>query len=196
VQVSAWEVVAAIGAGAGGIGSAVSAFFAWRSASASERTSRDARDALSHAIQPDPLIEIVQVPRDRGGPPGQGTALTVRVVNMDRWTANDLELQVTLADGEVITSKRARLEPFAPHGEDDWWARVRDVSEQWPPKDHAERIEVVLRYSDAQSTARHETTLVANARVVGNNLTVRVEAEPVHRRPLRPNTKTTSAWRG
>jgi hypothetical protein len=37
---------------------------------------------------------------------------------------------------------------------------------------------------------------VANARVVGNNLTVRVEAEPVHRRPLRPNTKTTSAWRG
>jgi hypothetical protein len=43
---STWDVVAALGAALGGLGAAVGAIAAWRAAVASERTSREARDAL------------------------------------------------------------------------------------------------------------------------------------------------------
>jgi hypothetical protein len=179
ITVSVWAAV-------GGIGSLLGAGAAWRAALASERTSREAREALAHAIEPDPLVEVLQAARDPANPRPGHTSLYSRVVNMDRWTANDLELRATFADGEVIKHTKPRLEPYAPRGDDDWFEPIRDVTEEWPPAGPGERIEIVLRYSDSQGTARHETTLVVHVSPVGDNaLSVRIDDEPVRRRRLR-----------
>ena len=179
---STWEVVAALGAAVGGLGAAVGAIAAWRAAAASERTSREARDALVHAIAPNADMVILPL-----GEP-EAPIVTVRVVNMSRWPAHDLELRVALADGDVIAEKRAHLDSFAQH-EDDWWVTVRQITQDWPPREAPERVEAVLAYSDSRDAGRYELTLAADVRGIdgpeGSRPTAQVAPEPLLRRRLR-----------
>lgn len=185
-----WIAVGAIGSIVGGIGAAAGGIFAWRAARASERTSREARDALAAAVEPEPWIELTSHPRSRDDPgPPSPQRLAIRIINMDRWMAVDLEAEAVFANGQRFREHRAELGPFAvpPSGgvHEDWSVSLRDITDEWPGAER-EPVELLLRYSDAQRVARYELTQTAHVRhraVVGD--VAYAETEPGEARKRR-----------
>jgi hypothetical protein len=96
---------------------------------------------------------------------------------MGRWGANDLEAEVTFADGERKFARNARLEPFSADG--DWWIPLRTVTADWPSRQ--EQIEAAVRYSDTRSIARYQYTVTAQLRG-GTDLPDVESAAPQQRR--------------
>ena len=158
--VSTWDVVAALGSAAGAVAGAVAAGAAWRAALASERTSAEAREALSAAIAPNVMFEPVQLPSDPDGPFPHGMQMMARIINLSRWAATDLEIVATFPDHEPVRERRDRLVTFGsppPDSEiDDWWVPLRDVTETWPSRDEPDSLSVLIRYSDERGVSRYE----------------------------------------
>jgi hypothetical protein len=149
---STWEPVAALATVASAAIGAVAAWNSRRAALASERTSREAREALVVALEPELQVEFVPV----------GSHVELRVIDMGRWGANELEAEVTFADRERKLARRARLEPFS--ADDDWWIPLRTVTAEWPPRQAVEQIEAAVRFLDTRSIARYQHTVTAQLR--------------------------------
>jgi len=162
-ELQEWIVAGA--AVVGGIGSAAGGIFAWRAAVASGRTAREARDALAHAIAPDPKVELHVFATDDATPSAGDVSVFARVINLDRWPAASLELRVRFADGEPVARRRDQLDPFAPDGP-TWWEPLRAVTSEWPPAE-PEPIEVTLRYADSRDLTRYEQAMTATLRSTG-----------------------------
>ena len=69
----------------------------------------EAREALVVALEPELQVAFAPV----------GTHVELKVIDLGRWGANELEAEVTFADRERKFDRRARLEPFSAG--DDWW---------------------------------------------------------------------------
>lgn len=163
---SHWEVITAVGTAIGGLGAAVGAVAAWKAAAASRATSHDALEALAIGIEPSVHMALNQEPRDANVPMPSPTRLTLNVRNSGRWPASEVDIAITLADGEVMRSDHELLDTMAQDG--DINLPIRDVTSTWPPHDQAEPLSTVIRYSDIRGIARYEQSMTVN--VIGGRL--------------------------
>jgi hypothetical protein len=145
-----WTVVAGLGAAVGGIGAATSALFAWRSAKASQTTSRDALYALAVGIRP--ILHISTAIR-----PDEHVVLTVQ--NPSAWAANDIRLEVRYRGAPEESHRRERMDPKETPA---WVVPLRDVKRAGRDGFDGARAKVesvVLSYSDHRDIARYRSIL-------------------------------------
>jgi len=148
----AWyEVVGGIGAGVGGIGAAVGAAAAWRAASASKETSRDAADALALSLAPHLGLETVAIGESV---PSEGGFWQARITNDSRFAALDIVLEAHFADGERV---HREIERLAPGGFELLTLREIPAPPVGPTAAQAGRS-MVLRYSDERRLWRYEAS--------------------------------------
>lgn len=150
VATSVWTVVGSLGAAIGGIGAAVGGVAAWRAASASRATSRDAMEALGLAIAPSLTGEAGISPIQDGSETGTWKA---RIFNLSsQFTATKLHFEARFEDGERADQELERLAP----GE-SWEIplRVIGMPPGGPLLSEAGRASV-LRYSDERGILRYE----------------------------------------
>jgi hypothetical protein len=181
---SAWDVVTSVGTAVGGLGAAAGAIAAWKAATASRATSRDALEALAVAIEPSVFMDVNQEPREVGAPMPGPTRMSLNIRNSARWPASRVDVEMTLADGEVIRSSHELLDTMVADG--DINLPIRDVTPEWPPHDLAEPLSVVIRYSDLREIARYEQSMTVG--LVGGklpNMGVQVQTSPPRWRRLR-----------
>jgi hypothetical protein len=95
------------------------------------------------------------------GPEDAPWLFMLRIINMERWPAVDLEAEARFADGTRVREVREQLDPWSvPGGDgDSWLMALREVTEEWLPPSASQPMEVVLRYSDVKGLARYEQTL-------------------------------------
>lgn len=163
---SHWEIVTSVGTAIGGLGAAGGAIGAWKAATASRATSRDALEALAVGIEPSVHIDLHQEPRDVGAPMPGPTRMALSVRNSARWPASNVDLEVTLSNGETFRSSHELLDTMIEHGDINF--PIRDVSSTWPPHDLTEPLSIAVRYSDIRGIARYEQSMTAY--VVGGKL--------------------------
>lgn len=152
-----WEAVSALAAAGGAIAAAVGSVAAWRAASASRATSRDALEALAVGIRPQLVIDFDGVARanaDGEPPPG---ALVAEVSSISDWAATDLRLEVRFRDGRLVHRTTERLAPSSVGTgvEGRAWTVAIDPGE---PADRAPES-AALRFSDERRIARYEITV-------------------------------------
>lgn len=145
-----WAVVGSLGAAVGGIGAAIGGVAAWRAASASRASSRDALEALGFAIAPDLNGDSGIEPLRDGSETGDWW---VRMVNESReFAATRLRYEAAFKDGHRVNETTERLGP----GE-DWRIVLRRAT--MPPAGplRSEAGEsAVLRYSDERGIVRYQ----------------------------------------
>lgn len=157
-HLSTWENVAAIFTAVGGIGAAVSAFFSWRSASRSEATARDARDALAASLKPQMHLVFNQYRQ-----PGHAEVRAVVVAPLSPGglaavaPATDVRLEFSLASGGHGSASLAVLEPRGS----DWAVDepylalvIREPDAEWPPEG-GDRVTATVTYSDVRGAATY-----------------------------------------
>jgi hypothetical protein len=106
---SGWTVVAALGAAIGGIGAAVGGWAAWKAASASRATSRDAMEALGLAIAPTLAGDATISPILDGSETANWQA---RIANVSgQFAASRLHFEARFEDGTRVDQELERLEP-------------------------------------------------------------------------------------
>jgi hypothetical protein len=147
---SGWTILGAVGAALGGIGAAVGGVAAWRAASASRATSRDALEALGLAIAPVLGGEGGIDPLRDGSDTGRWHA---RIANVStQYAATRLHFEATFEDGLTVKDERERL----GRGE-TWTVQLRTI--QMPPGgpsvEEAGR-NAFLRYSDERGILRYQ----------------------------------------
>jgi hypothetical protein len=147
---NAAEWIVAVAGVVAAIATATAAVAAWISARASASTSREAREALAAAIEPE-LVLSIGVSVDEENP--KVDYIEVRITNVSRHSATQLETSVTY-DGGLVRKTRELLDPFSAG--DDWFVEVRELSTRpFRP------FEVVVRYSDPQGLVRYELSAAA-----------------------------------
>ena len=147
---SGWVILGAIGATVGGIGAAVGGIAAWRAASASRATSRDALEALGLAIAPtlagdagiDPILD--------GSDTGRWHA---RIFNIGApYAAAKLHFEASFEDGVTVKEELERLAP----GE-TWTVQLRTIGMPPGGPSHEEAgHHAFLRYSDERQILRYQ----------------------------------------
>lgn len=147
---SGWTILGAIGAGVGGIGAAVGGVAAWRAASASRTTSRDAMEALGLAIAPALTGEAGISPLRDGSDTGQWEA---RIHNVStQYAAAKLHFEALFKDGATVKDELERLGP----GE-TWTVQLRTIG--MPPGGPAPQEagrHAFLRFSDERRILRYQ----------------------------------------
>jgi hypothetical protein len=148
---SVWTVVGALGAAIGGLGAAVGGVAAWRAASASRATSRDAMEALGLAIAPSLAGDAGITPI----PDGTETCTWhVRIFNLStQFAASTLHFEARFKDGERVDQA---LERLAPGEHWELPLRVIGMPPGGPLPNEAEEV-ATLRYSDEKGILRYET---------------------------------------
>jgi hypothetical protein len=147
---SGWTIVGALGAGVGGIGAAVGGVAAWRAASASRATSRDALEALGLAIAPAFAGDAGIDPLRDGTDTGRWHA---RLFNIStQYAATNLQFEAIFEDGVTVKHELERLRP----GE-TWTVQLR-VIEMPPGGPSAEEAgrNAFLRYCDERQILRYQ----------------------------------------
>lgn len=156
-----WEVVSSIGAAVGAGAGAVGATAAWRAATASRATSRDALEALAVGIRPRLKAEFGVLHRgDEHGQP-TGAQLAAWVTNEAEWAATDVTLDVEFRDGRHVGERTERLDAHprvdpTPHAE-QWTVTLGEVP-AGAQSIHSHGKEAILRYSDERGIARYQIT--------------------------------------
>lgn len=150
VATSGWTILGALGAAVGGIGAAIGGGAAWRAASASRATSRDAMEALGLAIAPTLTAEGGVAPIRDGRDTG---TWETRIFNVSgQFAASSLRFEARFQDGERVAHQLERLAPG------DVWnvpLRVIGMPPGGPlPKEAGQQA--VLRYSDERGILRYE----------------------------------------
>lgn len=150
IATSAWMIVGALGAALGGIGAAVGGVAAWRAASASRATSRDALEALGLAITPALAGDAGIDPLQDGSETGRWHA---RIFNVStQYAAANLHFEATFQDGEIVKDERERLDP----GE-TWIVQLRTIGMPPGGPSHEEAgHHAFLRYSDERRILRYQ----------------------------------------
>jgi hypothetical protein len=106
-----WEVAGALGGAVGGLAAAVGAIAAWRAASASRATSRDALEALAVGIRPRLNVEFANLSRrDASGRPLPAHRVA-QIINEGEWPAADVEFEFRFRDGRRVRDRTERLDP-------------------------------------------------------------------------------------
>jgi hypothetical protein len=142
-------------AAVGAIAAAFGSFAAWRSASASQRTSEDALRALAISTRPDIALVIAPIFRNPAEP-----RLLVWIGNKSEWDARNVDAEVVMTDGTTHRATAERLGSARsefPGGH----ALMLDlglVDKDTRPADLV--VRAVVRYSDARLIARYEITAV------------------------------------
>lgn len=169
-----WDAIGAVGTGIGALATAVAAMAAWRAASASRDTSRDAMRALEIAIQPSLHVALRQLRVDDGEP---GRAV-LRVFNVSGWPATDLQMVATLDNGRRVAGDCPILLPSPATAMDDeppyWDVVLGTVTDEWPSAeahpaglplvaDHevGDHVEIRLTFWDERRIARYEQRIAA-----------------------------------
>jgi hypothetical protein len=147
---SGWTILGALGAALGGIGAAVGSVAAWRAASASRETGKDALEALGLAMAPSLTGEAGIDPIMDGSETGRWEA---RIFNTGgQYAATALRFEATFADGKTVKEELERLGPGQR-----WTVQLRTIG--MPPGGPSEE-EVghgaVLRYSDERQILRYQ----------------------------------------
>jgi hypothetical protein len=158
-EVQWWEVVSAVGTAAGAIAAAVGAFAAWRAASASRATSRDALEALAVGIRPALEVRFVVL----GNTTGSHHAAIVD--NVSEWPATHLVFDMRFRDGHAISERAERLDPARGDGQapnDGRWTPVLAPAEPRTTFFAEIADSAVLRYSDDRGIARYEQSFRFN----------------------------------
>lgn len=147
---SGWTVLGAIGAAVGGMGAAVGGVAAWRAASASRATGRDAMEALGLAIAPTLTGEAGIDPLRDGSDTGRWEA---RIFNTStQYAAAKLHFEATFEDGVTVKDELERLGP----GE-TWTVQLRTIGMPpgGPSPEEAGRY-AFLRYSDERRILHYQ----------------------------------------
>jgi hypothetical protein len=150
--------IIAIAGVAAAVATAFAAVAAWISAKASASTSREAREALAAAIEPELSLEIGTAV----SPDDPKTAyIQVRVTNGSRHPAPDLENVVTY-EGGAVHAARELLDPYAEG--DDWFVDITEISTSaFKP------LDVIVRYSDPRVLARYALSSAARQPQLGTS---------------------------
>lgn len=147
---SVWTILGALGAAVGGTGAAIGGGAAWRAASASRATSRDAMEALGLAIAPTLTGEGGVAPIRDGNDTG---TWETRIFNVSgQFAASGLRLEARFQDGLRVAHELERLAPGAI-----WNVPLRVIG--MPPGGPLAREagqQIVLRYSDERGILRYE----------------------------------------
>lgn len=147
---SGWTILGAFGAGIGGVGAAVGGVAAWRAASASRATSRDAMEALGLAIAPALTGDAGIDPLRDGSDTGRWHA---RIFNIStQYAATKLHFEATFEDGVTVKDELERLGP----GE-TWTVQLRviEMPPGGPSLEEAGR-NALLRYFDERQILRYQ----------------------------------------
>jgi hypothetical protein len=145
-----WTIVGALGAAVGGIGAAVGGGAAWRAASASRATSRDALEALGLTIAPTLTGEGGISPIRDGSDTG---TWQLRIFNTSaQFAASKLRFEARFEDNERVEYELERLGP----GE-TWEVplRVIGMPPGGPRPSEAGKL-AILRYSDERGILRYQ----------------------------------------
>jgi hypothetical protein len=147
---SGWAVVGALGAALGGIGAAVGGVAAWRAASASRATSKDALEALGLAIAPAIAVDAGIDPVPDGSDTGRWHA---RIFNVStRYAASKLHFEAAFTDGWVAKDE---IESLGPN--ETWTVQMRTIGMPPGGPTHQEAgHHAVLRYSDEREIIRYQ----------------------------------------
>lgn len=139
----------ALGAALGGIGAAVGGVAAWRAASASRATSRDALEALGLAIAPTLTGDAGIDPFQDGSETGRWRARIFNVSTQN--AATKLHFEAHFADGATVKEELERLDP----GE-TWTVQLRIIGMPpgGPSHEEAGRY-AFLSYSDERQILRY-----------------------------------------
>jgi hypothetical protein len=147
---SGWTVIGALGAAIGGVGAALGGGAAWKAASASRATSRDALEALGLALAPSLFGDAVIDPRRDGSDLGEWRA---RVINTSaQFAASKLRFEAGFEDGVRAEGELERLEPGASC---EFTLRTIGMPPGGPLPEEAGKF-AVLRYSDERGILRYE----------------------------------------
>src|SRR5262245_10714025 len=139
---SGWTIVGALGAALGGIGAAVGGVAAWRAASASRASSKDALEALGLAIAPTLAADAGIDPIQDGSETGRWHA---RIFNLStQYAATRLHFEAVFKDGRIVNGELERLGP-----NETWTVQLRTIGMPpgGPTQEEAGHYAFV-RYSD------------------------------------------------
>lgn len=157
-----WTVVAGVGSAVGGLAAAASAFFAWRSASASRDSSRDAAEALAIGMRPYLDVRTTYGVDSAAQPTG---TYALEIDNRSAWTARDVRLELRYRDGHIESHRREVMSPNRPAPGEPFrqaWSVPIDAAKpvtgrQDPFGDVRDIVgAVVVTYSDEREIARYE----------------------------------------
>lgn len=155
-----WEVVSAFGVAVGALAAAVGAIAAWRAASASRATSRDALEALAVGICPALKVRFTTVVSNAG------VHRTAIVQNESEWAAADLVFELRFRDGTSISERTERLAPpkarRQPPDDGQWSVVLAPAGEPGSPTVEELAEIAVLRYSDDRRIRRYEQFFTFN----------------------------------
>lgn len=147
---SGWTIVGALGAALGGIGAAVGGVAAWRAASASRASSKDALEALGLAIAPTLSGDAGIDPIQDGSDTGRWHA---RIFNLSaRYAATRLHFEAVFEDGQIVNGELERLGPNKT-----WTVQMRMIGMPPGGPTHEEAgHHAFLRYSDEREILRYQ----------------------------------------
>jgi hypothetical protein len=147
---SGWTIVGAVGAALGGIGAAVGGVAAWRAASASRATSKDALEALGLAIAPSVAADAGIDPIPDGSETGRWHA---RIFNAStQYATAKLHFEAVFMDGWTAREELERLGP----GE-TWTVQLRTIGMPPGGPTHQEAgHHAFIRYSDEREILRYQ----------------------------------------
>jgi hypothetical protein len=167
-----WQAVAAVA-------SAGAAMAAWKAATATERTSRDAIEALAVATEPE--LECLDE-RDGG----------IRITNVGNWLARDVEVHVTFSGEKTYQDRTAVLlagKPnrrladsygggWVPHYPDDAIITVPPQAADGSSEAMEQPQAVMIRYWDQQHGRQYQMDTHFHGGPKGRDYRVRVIAGP------------------
>ena len=143
----------------GALAAAAGAIGAWRAASASRATSRDALEALAVGIRPTLEVRFTTVLSNAG------THRTAIVANVGDWAAADLAFELRFRDRSSVSDRIERLAPAKgrrqPPSDGEWPVVLAPAGEPSPTIEELAES-AVLRYSDDRRIARYEQTFTFN----------------------------------
>lgn len=153
VATNGWTIVGALGAAVGGIGAAIGAGAAWKAASASRATSRDAMEALGLAMAPTLTADTMISPIDDDS---ETATWQARIVNSSgQFVASQLQFEARFMDGVRVHEELDRLDPG---GVWEIPLRVIGMPPGGPLPAEAGKVSL-LRYSDGRGILRYEQEL-------------------------------------
>jgi hypothetical protein len=144
-----WDAIAAGSAAVGALGSALGAAAAWRAASSSARTARDANEAIALVIHP------VLVLRSTWPIQGDGfKRVLLPLTFMGGWPARDVKVEIYFTDGTRKVEEFDRVEGSAG-------VEIAHIDDGASPGASVERV--IVRWSDDRRLAQYEAVATLQA---------------------------------